>query len=869
MTTPTITYSAELNKYAPETISATEYESICKRLNCYEILPADIPVKLYFDVDIKTIPDDQDDGKALIAEMPRLRAQILNVFSKFFEEAYDPKQLSISTSHNPYYKPYNTSKKALDESYISKLSFHFVFNNIIALVSHQKVLIDRLNAFAISHIDADDINTFFHGEVFDTAPYMKTQKIRSPYSNKPLENRPLKIEQGTFEQSCITAFIPSTAYTHVEYIPEKPICDGPNGDIMPAGNYELTIFKEGMRAGLLTPYAKSGTYAKWIRVIWSIRNVFNRRELAHDFSKLCLKTYDADAVDKIWDDGERGGVGMGTIIEFMRQTDKLKTNDIIKMANEIRYKDDLEEARKQLIESINVEPEPETDTESDTSSEGVESINHVSYYIKIDDLEDPYNCAVVISKTLKHTLVLCSEKWYMVNELNLWASQNEPTYYITSEIRKYIDEGQKQTAHKISRANGEVKDKLIEIQKRYLKAYRDISKPAYLSVLTKNLKTLLCDRLFIKKIDKLTDQLAFKNGVYNLKTGMFRYGILPSDYITDTIQYDYMPANPEKTQFVKNVLLKIMNNNPEHLEYFLSIIGYTFIGRPNLEKAFYFCVDKTLQSKGDNGKTFYFDILTELMPCYVYNTKGTFLETNNAKRHKQLALMKGKLLVWVDEFGTKQVDPIFVKELSNGLATENEVMFGTSEKIDIQFKMYGLTNHMVKIGDNEDAVFNRYVQVSYGSHFDKTGALKEDIPEQLRFKADNTLRETLLCNYANEIFGLIIEYANKYYKRRLPPVPTQFAQDAAETKMANDEFGSWIQENCVVEEEARVALKALVFASGMNEKKIKENMKRLGYKYDKDLRKCGKDQNGIAYKGGYVGVKIVEESEEEFDMEDA
>jgi phage/plasmid-associated DNA primase len=329
-----------------------------------------------------------------------------------------------------------------------------------------------------------------------------------------------------------------------------------------------------------------------------------------------------------------------------------------------------------------------------------------------------------------------------------------------------------------------------------------------------------------------------------------------------------MPSNPEKIKFVKNALLKIMNNNPEHLEYFLSIIGYTFIGRANLEKAFYFCVDKTLQSKGDNGKTFYFDILTELMPCYVYNTKGNFLEKDNAKKHKQLTLMKGKRLVWLDEFGTKNIDPVFVKELANGLATENEVMFGTSEKINVQSKMYGLTNHTVKIGDNEDAVFNRYVQVSYGSHFDKTGALKEDIPEQLRFKADATLRDTLLRDYANEIFGLIIEYANKYYTSKLPKIPDQFATDAQETKMANDEFGSWIHENCIVDADARVALKVLVNESGIPEKKVKEGMKRLGYVYNKDLRKCGKDATGKYYKGGYEGIKLNEKEEETYDMED-
>ena len=49
-----------------------------------------------------------------------------------------------------------------------------------------------------------------------------------------------------------------------------------------------------------------------------------------------------------------------------------------------------------------------------------------------------------------------------------------------------------------------------------------------------------------------------------------------------------------------------MNNNDEHLEYFLSFIGYAFIGNAHLEKAFYSCIDGTDNSKGDNGKTLFF-----------------------------------------------------------------------------------------------------------------------------------------------------------------------------------------------------------------------------------------------------------------------
>lgn len=823
-------------------IDAVKFEERTKTANCYEYIP-DTPVKLYLDVDVKK---SADDGEDLMEEAPRLLDGLKQCISSFFHGNFDESNLAITESHSSHFIPHTKTEP------ISKISFGFVINNMTATKAQQKILVKQLNDFAKHTMDAEDLQSYYPLNVFDDAPYAdigKSQKIRCINASKPNEKRPKKLLQGTFQQACITAFIPPDA---IKLDIEIPVRNESVSTEHREDRVNLQIFKNALH--LLKPFAGNGQYSNWSSIIWAIKNEFDDFELARQFSRLDSTAYDESALQILWDSTIRreDGVLFGSITRYMKQTNENEYNSIVREV----YKSKMREAGIKSLQHI---------IEEDANNINADT---TSYYIKIDDIDDPYRCAIVISKTLKNNLVLCKEKWFMVNNENLWKSQNEATFYITTEIRKYIDEGNRQNAEQISRAEGDAKDKLIEVGKRYLKSYKDISKPAYMSVVTKNLKTLLNDPLFVDKIDKLTDCLAFKNGIYNMKTNTFRRGILQSDFITETIQYDYNPANSQKTQFVKNVLLKILNNNPEHLEYFLSVIGYTFIGQPNLEKSFYFCVDKTPESKGDNGKTFYFDILGELMPCYVYKTKGIFLEKDNAKKHKQLALMRGKRLVWVDEFGTKYMDAIFVKELANGLSTENEVMFGTSENICIQFKVFGLTNHMVKIGENEDSVFNRFSQISYGSHFDRFGKLKQDIPEQLKFIADTSLRETFLRDYRDEIFGLIIEYANKYYTRKLPQIPLQFANDAQETKMANDEFATWINKNCVIEGEARVALKVLIYASGMNEIKVKDGMKRLGFVYNKELKGIGKDNYGKLYKGGYIGIKLLEKDTETDDEEE-
>jgi len=489
-------------------------------------------------------------------------------------------------------------------------------------------------------------------------------------------------------------------------------------------------------------------------------------------------------------------------------------------------------------------------------------ICHNVYFIKADDLEDPYKVAMIISKTLKDTLVLCRENWYMLSDNNLWRQQKEPSYYIINELRKYIDESNKQLVIKISKTDGAEKDKLVEMSKVYLKSYKTISGSGFLNVLTKYLKTLLADLTFADKLDTTAGVLAFQNGIMDLKTKRFRQGILASDLITQTIPHDYTPGEPEKLQYIKDVLTKIMNNNTEHMEYYASLIGFSLIGSPHLEKSIYFCVDKTSTASGDNGKTFFFDILSELMPNYVYKTKGTLIEEGNTKVHKQLAMVKGKRLLWADELSKKKLNAELMKEIGDGFKIENEVMFGTSEILNIMFKMWILTNNMPVIDARDTAVFNRYKQLSYGSHFDRTGLRTEPNPEKLQFIADTSLGDRIKAQYKNEIYDFVIDYANKYFIKGLPAVPLQFKNDTKETQSNNDEFGKWFSDNCILDPSARVAEKAIMSRCEMTSKLVREGMARKGLVYNKDLCKLGVDHNGKHYKGGYVGVSMIAENNE-------
>ena len=87
-----------------------------------------------------------------------------------------------------------------------------------------------------------------------------------------------------------------------------------------------------------------------------------------------------------------------------------------------------------------------------------------------------------------------------------------------------------------------------------------------------------------------------------------------------------------------------------------------------------------------------------------------------------------------------------------------------------------------------------------------------------------------------------------------------------DTKLNNDKFAGWFNDNCIVDEYGKVALKQLTLLSGMSEDKVKEGMKHKGFNYSKDLRGIGKDSFNNHYKGGYEGCCL--KPNDDVDVED-
>lgn len=815
----TIKFSTSIKSANPKTCSAIAYEEMCKNFNCYEYIPDDIFVKPYFDIEIK--PKDCVEG----TEYNQCQSEIFQLVQQKLSAVFPGAKYCALDSSSPNFIC------CKEKTVTWRLSLHIVITNYKIMKSHLNSIISRFNkSMAID----DYYQVLDNFKVFDESVYDKNRKLRSAFACKDDGNgfvetdRPMTILEGTFQDSVISAFFDENTTT-----------------IEPQLIAEQTKKNESSGGGLLELFhPKGASVTSW------------REDILNETTDQTKKSKFIQLLNIIGNKGHSHG-------EWVSICAWCKTHSTLEQLLEFVEPAWIESTHT-MWNSLQNKNIPiywiQTFAKKKISSAAyTEWLNaNDTYFIKAMDVMNSYEVSRTIANTLKHTLVLCKEQWYMLQDNQLWKQQKEPNAFIIKEIYKYLDYSNLKNAQKLSTCTDEAqRPLLVKNQNLYTQAYtKTIHELGHIG---KFLRTFLVDDDFADKLDCNAGELAFQNGIIDLRTKEFRAGISSEDFITQTIPFNYSPGEHNKKIFIKNVLKKILNNNEDHLEYFLSLIGYTLIGSPQLEKSLYFGVDKTERSSGDNGKTFFFSILNDLMPNYIYKTQKTFLEEDNKKIHKQLVMMKGKRLVWGDEFGTKKVNADLLKEIADGLKIENEVMFGTSESIKIMFKLWLLTNHMPKIDAKDTAVYNRYKQISYGSHFDRTGSRTIEEPGKLLFIADTSLGDLIKNEYYNEVFDLVIEYGHKYYQTKLPTVPKQFANDSKDTQKNNDEFLIWFDENTVIDESKRVALKVLAERSGLSEKLVKEGMMRKGFKYDKDLRKVGQDYNGKHYKGGYSGCDVIEE----------
>lgn len=481
--------------------------------------------------------------------------------------------------------------------------------------------------------------------------------------------------------------------------------------------------------------------------------------------------------------------------------------------------------------------------------------------LKLEILDKGENdVAAFISPYLKGILIFSNEHWILNDKrTNLWRIVKEPMATIITIIQRKIDESISIIADQIDRLLGDSendiknRDILKNKQKLYEKHYASIARGAYSNQITKLLKEYLYEVDFDSKLDSSTYIVAYQNGILNLKTLKFRDGIQSTDYLTKVLPYNYEKGTESDKKFVKNELMKILNMNPKHYDYYLSYLGYSMTGDASKEQIFL----SVRGQKASNGKSVLFNALYTILPIYIKNLEQVFFNKDNKERHKTIAEMSGIRLAFLNEMNNKKIDREFIKDICDGKSMPYKVMYGTTASMPINFKIAIIGNTTLNV--DADAGVKRRIKIAQmDSEFSED--FTEDNYEKCLFKCDKDFELSLSTKYKFAFMDIIYEYSQKYSEKgALCEYPEDWKKETNEAMSESDEFQVFfethfetgdIASHCVSKVTFDIRLETFKTKMSVNQLKDKFKSLKINFTYDKEKRLDGA-------KGVWYGIREI------------
>lgn len=470
--------------------------------------------------------------------------------------------------------------------------------------------------------------------------------------------------------------------------------------------------------------------------------------------------------------------------------------------------------------------------------------------------------AKFIAKELGRELVYCGEQWFMLNqETKLWSVVKKPHALVSNHLFKLLGDEMEAYVRKLNDADTDDKrEQYKKVIRRIADIKIEVGRANTMSSILVFLSTYLCDNKFREKLDINLYRMPYRNGMLCLKTLTFRKGILPSDLITKTVDFDYVEPTDKELNWVKHEMKKIFNWNDTHLDYGMSFYGYSMTGDARREQNFW-CMKG---ENASNGKSIVLTSLTDIMPEFVTCFPSELFEVNYGERHKMIATWNGLKIGWLNELrkGKKQ-DEAFMKLVAEATPQEYKVMFGTMSKMPLTFKTILVGNHSLKV-DADQGIKRRYRHLQMNADFQDDN---EDDYETLKFKKDKDFGKLLTTTYRNAFLYYIYMYSKAYYvEQKMKPYPIEWEIVGKQIMDDNNEVDKWFNKHFEIDVNAQ--LDNHTFTKYVDEKIVtNEELKSLRKKYNYDSQKMGGyydvvDKDGKLVKkqakGMWFGFKVRE-----------
>lgn len=578
-------------------------------------------------------------------------------------------------------------------------------------------------------------------------------------------------------------------------------------------------------------YYQAGSYSKWVRVGWALKNTcstldYRDNRLFLTFLKFSSQSDEFSFADVsgLWDQWTQ---------KFQSNPDGLTKKSIMYWACQDADPNKYKEIRESTVDFFMNEA-VETQTEFDIAT--------VLYQL----FKDRYIC-VSISKNCWYEFR--DHRWVendSGNSLRMSISKDLHAVFTQKLVRLMEDMRQYQADDPKWPKSQSMANKLATIN---LKLKKTTDK----NNIMRESKELFYDENFLEQQDNNVYLLGFQNGIYDFKESCFRAG-RPEDYVVKSTKINYVPIEKVNQKHVKEITEFMEQLFPvkELRDYMWEHLASTLIGT-NENQTF-----NIYNGKGRNGKSVLVTLMTKVLGEYKGTVPITLITQKRnsiGSTSSEVVALKGtRYAVMQEPSKGDRINEGIMKEITGGDPIQGRALFKDSMTFIPQFKLVVCTNNLFEIKSNDDGTWRRIRVVEFLSKFVEDPQ-SDDPDEPYQFKVDKKLDDKF-DSWKVAMASMLIEKA-KITKGNVDDCNMVLAK-SNEYRNNQDYLSEFVKEKIVVATEGKIKKQEVynefkewfTLQHGRNVPKGRELFQYLDKRFGK-------------YKNGWFGVEIHYEMEEE------
>jgi len=464
-------------------------------------------------------------------------------------------------------------------------------------------------------------------------------------------------------------------------------------------------------------YWEEGSYNKWIRVGWALKNT--SQKLLPTWIKFCsqAKNFKINEIDEL--------VRYWESFNYENQ-DGLTNRSIMywaKIDNPKEYKEIQQETLSHYIElTIESNSGP---TEWDLA--------RVLYQI----CKDEFVC-VSIKNNIWYEYF--NHRWYEIDSGNSLRSKISKDMH-DSYMKKTVDgQAKLNTIEQTDESYDPMRNRINKLSNICLL----LKKTNWKNNIMREAKELFYDNNFLNKIDSNAYLLCFNNYVIDFKNQVHRKG-KPDDYISKSTNIDYKPLGEcdLKIRDEINQFMEQLFPHKELRDYMWEHLASTLIGNNDNQTFNIYTGD------GRNGKSKLIDLMSRTLGDYKATIPITLVtQKRNAigsTSSEIVQLMGIRYAVMQEPSKGEVINEGIMKEITGGDPIQGRALFKEAVTFIPQFKLVVCTNTLFDIKSNDDGTWRRIRVCDFVAKFldkpyeDEVKFAKKDYPYQ--YKIDKNIDE--------------------------------------------------------------------------------------------------------------------------------